>query len=141
MSDKMTPHDTKVGIIIRNDLLDWQKLNVTAFLATGIAASAPDCIGEDYEDSTGHMYLPLITQPIFIYAASQEHLIRTKDRALSRGIKPGIYAEGMFETDNDVDNRAVVKLLGSDAFTIVGLAVRADRKTFDKIVHGLKLHP
>lgn len=137
----MTAHDTKVGIIVRDNLLPWQKLNVTAFLATGIAASAPESIGEDYEDATNHKYLPLIIQPIFIYAAPQERLIRTKDRALSRGVKPAIYAEGMFKTDNDIDNRAVVKTLTDDAFTIVGIAVRADRKTFDKIVHGLKLHP
>lgn len=137
----MGTHDTKVGIIIRNDLLDWQKLNVTAFLSTGIAASAPESIGEEYEDGAGHTYLPLIIQPVFIYAASQEHLIRTNDRALRRGIQPGIYAEGMFKTDNDADNRAVVKQLTDGVFNIVGVAIRADRKTFDKIVHGLKLHP
>jgi hypothetical protein len=137
----MATHDTKVGIIIRDNLLDWQKLNVTAFLATGIAASAPESIGEDYVDGTGHTYLPLIIQPIFIYAAPQEQLMRTRDRALSRGVEPAIYAEGMFKTDNDIDNRAVVKTLTDDSFTIVGIALRADRKTFDKIVHGLKLHP
>ncbi|HSX00579.1 MAG TPA: DUF2000 family protein [Patescibacteria group bacterium] len=137
----MATHDTKVGIIIRDDLLDWQKLNVTAFLSTGIAASAPESIGKEYEDGAGRKYLPLIIQPIFIYAASQEHLIRTNDRAVRREVKPAIYAEGMFKTDNDVDNRAVVKELTDEKFNIVGVAIRADRKTFDKIVHGLKLHP
>ena len=29
--------DTKVAIIVLDDLAVWQKLNVTAFLATGIA--------------------------------------------------------------------------------------------------------
>lgn len=137
----MTAHETKVGIIVRDDLLDWQKLNVTAFLSTGIAASAPEMIGENYEDASGQTYLPLSVQPIFIYAASQDHLLRTKDRALSRGIQPAIYAEGMFKTDNDVDNRAIVRQLKDASFNIVGIALRADRKTFDKIVHGLKLHP
>ena len=60
------PHDTKVGIIVRDDLLNWQKLNVTAFLATGIAASAPRQIGEDYLDGLGNAYLPLT-----IYWATQ----------------------------------------------------------------------
>lgn len=137
----MATHDTKVGIIVRNDLLDWQKLNVTAFLATGIAASAPENIGETYEDAAGRHYLPLIVQPVFVYAATQEHLVRTRDRAASRGVAMALYAEGMFKTDNDVDNRAVVKALSDDACNIVGLAIRADTKTFDKIVHGLKLHP
>ncbi len=29
--------DTKVAILVLDDLAVWQKLNVTAFLATGIA--------------------------------------------------------------------------------------------------------
>ncbi len=35
--------DTKIAIAVRADLQQWQKLNVTAFLASGIAAST----GED----------------------------------------------------------------------------------------------
>ncbi len=30
--------DTKIAIAVRGDLEPWQKLNVTAFLASGIAA-------------------------------------------------------------------------------------------------------
>ncbi|HSX30477.1 MAG TPA: DUF2000 family protein [Candidatus Saccharimonadales bacterium] len=133
-------HDTKVGIIVRSDLLDWQKLNVTAFLATGIAAVAPESIGEPYEDASGNTYLPLIGQPIVIYEASAEHLLRTNARALSRGVATAVYIEGMFKTFNDIDNRAVVKSLPADKLDLVGVALRADRKTFDKIVNGLKLH-
>ena len=33
--------DTKVAIAVLDELPVWQKLNVTAFLATGIAAAAP----------------------------------------------------------------------------------------------------
>ncbi len=45
--------DTKVAILVLEDLPNWQKLNVTAFLATGIAAAAPEGIGEPYEDASG----------------------------------------------------------------------------------------
>jgi hypothetical protein len=34
--------DTKVALVIRTDLEAWQKLNVAAFLASGIAAAFPD---------------------------------------------------------------------------------------------------
>jgi hypothetical protein len=47
---------------------------------------------------------------------------------------------GMFATNNDKDNRAVVKAVEADKLEIVGLALRADRKNFDKIINGLKLH-
>jgi hypothetical protein len=133
-------HDTKIGIIVRDDLLIWQKLNVTAFLSTGIASVAPETIGDEYEDGSGNKYLRLIGQPIVVYEASGEHLARTRTRALSRGVVPAIYVEGMFETMNDADNRAVVKALADENLNLVGLAVRADRKSFDKIMHGLKLH-
>ena len=133
-------NDTKVGIVVRGDLQGWQKLNVAAFLATGIAAAAPETIGAAYEDASGNTYLPLIGQPIVIYEASPEHLLRTNARALSRGIQPAIYTEGMFKTFNDEDNRVVVKQRAVDDLNLVGLALRADRKTFDKIMNGLKLH-
>ena len=45
--------DTKVAILVLDDLPVWQKLNVTAFLATGIAGTAPDAMGLPYEDSAG----------------------------------------------------------------------------------------
>lgn len=133
--------DTKVGIVIRSDLLAWQKLNVTAFLATGIAASAPESIGKPYEDASGNAYLPLIGQPVVVYEASADLLIRTRNRAVSRDVRPAIYTKSMFKTFNDSDNRAVVKMLTDDSLDLVGIAIRADRKTFDKIMHGLKLHP
>jgi len=45
--------DTKVAILVLDDLPLWQKLNVTAFLATGIAGAALDAMREPYEDGAG----------------------------------------------------------------------------------------
>jgi len=134
-------HDTKIGIIVRTDLEVWQKLNVTAFLSAGIAFHAPESKGEQYEDGSGKLYLPIFNQPVFVYGASLEELQRTRLRALSREVSLAIYTKDMFSTGNDVDNRAVVKAVKEEDLDIVGLALRADRKTFDKIVNGLKFHP
>lgn len=133
-------HDTKIGIIVRDDLEAWQKLNVTAFLVAGIAAANPEVIGEPYKDGSGNTYLPILGQPVFVYAASSEHMQRTRSRALSRGVPLAIYTLGMFATNNDKDNREVVRIVEADKLEIVGLALRADRKNFDKIVNGLKFH-
>ena len=51
--------DTKIAIAVRADLQQWQKLNVTAFLASGIAASTGEVIGKPYEDDSGNSYLEL----------------------------------------------------------------------------------
>jgi hypothetical protein len=133
-------HATKIGIIVRDDLLVWQKLNVTAFLVAGIAAAAPESIGDQYEDGSNNKYLPILGQPVVVYAASAEYLQRTRARALSREVPMAIYTRDMFVTNNDIDNRAVVKAVAAEDLDIVGIALRADAKTFDKIVNGLKLH-
>jgi hypothetical protein len=99
--------DTKIAIAVRADLEPWQKLNVTAFLASGIAANTGEVIGKPYEDGSGNTYLELFRQPVVVYAADAETLTQAHQRALSRGMPMAIYTMDMFETGNDDDNRAV----------------------------------
>ena len=98
--------DTKIAVVIRTDLEAWQKLNVAAFLAGGIAAAFPGCVGEPYEDGSGTQYLALIGQPILIYGADRAALTRALERALARGVRPAVYTEDMFKTTHDAANRA-----------------------------------
>lgn len=132
--------DTKIAIVIRTDLEVWQKLNVASFLAGGIAASFPGCIGEPYEDGSATPYLALIGQPILIYGADRPALSRALERALARDVKPAVYTEEMFKTTHDAANRAVVKAVPRTELNLVGLAFRAERKVIDKVVDGLKFH-
>lgn len=132
--------DTKIGIIVRNDLEIWQKLNVTAFLSSGLAAHFPESIGKNYEDASSNKYLRIFRQPVLVYAGTAEELQRTRTRALSREIPISLYTKDMFLTTNDEDNRASVKIVNAEDLDIVGLALRAERKIFDKIVNGLKFH-
>lgn len=69
----MTTFDTKIKIILRNDLEPWQELNVTAFLVSGIAGTQ-SIIGEPYIDVDGMQYLPMSQQPIMIHTANVEQL-------------------------------------------------------------------
>ncbi|UYO52872.1 DUF2000 family protein [Rhodopseudomonas palustris] len=132
--------DTKIALVIRTDLEAWQKLNVAAFLTSGIAAAFPECIGEPYEDGSGTPYHPLIGQPILVYGADGPGLSRALERALARNVKPAIYTEAMFKTTHDAANREAVKAVTRADLPLVGLAVRADRKVVDKILDGLKFH-
>jgi hypothetical protein len=129
--------DTKIAVVIRTDLEAWQKLNVAAFLASGIAAAFPDCIGEPYEDGSGTKYHSLIGQPILIYGADRVALSRALDRALARNVKPAVYTEDMFKTTHDAANREAVTRA---ELNLVGIAMRAERKVIDKIIDGLKFH-
>jgi len=131
-------HNTKIAVIIRSDLLGWQKVNVTAFLCSGVAATNPEIIGDKYKDGSGTEYLPMFGQPVFVYGADKDELLRALNRALSRNVKVAVYTEDMFKTDNDVDNRAVVEAVKQDALNLVGIAFYADSKTVDKIKGDLK---
>ena len=132
--------DTKIAIIIREDLAVWQKLNVTAFLTSGIVGGHADIIGETYVDGAGNSYNPLIIQPMMIYAAPAEKMATVYRRAMDRGARLSLYIEEMFATGNDTDNRAAVRAANPETMSIVGLAMREDRKAVDKITKGLKLH-
>ncbi|MBR0826834.1 DUF2000 family protein [Bradyrhizobium manausense] len=132
--------DTKIAVVIRTDLQAWQKLNVAAFLTSGIAAAFPACIGDAYEDASGTKYLSLIGQPILIYGADGPALTRALDRALSRNVTPALYTEDMFKTTHDAANREAVRVVARTDLNLVGIAVRAERKVIDKIVDGLKFH-
>ena len=132
--------DTKIALIIRDDLATWQKMNVAASLASGIAASYPESIGEPYEDASGNMYLRLIGQPMLIYGGDRAALARVLDRALARGVQPAVYSEDMFSTTHDAANRDAIRSVEREQLNLVGLAFRAERKVVDKIVDKLKFH-
>ena len=61
--------DTKIAVVIRTDLEAWQKLNVASFLAGGIAATFPECIGARYED--GSATLNAATRECYKYGGKE----------------------------------------------------------------------
>jgi hypothetical protein len=132
--------DTKVALVIRSDLASWQKMNVAAFLASGIAAAYPESVGDPYEDASGNTYLRLLGQPMLIYGGDGAALARVLERALARGVQPAIYTQEMFATTHDAANREVVRCVEQAHLNLVGIAIRAERKVVDKIVDKLKFH-
>lgn len=133
--------DTKVAIVVRDDLAVWQKLNVTAFLSTGIAGAAPEAMGEPYEDAAGRHYAALLGQPIMVHCADEAGLSRAFQQGHQRELTMAVYVRAMFSTGNDVDNRAVFKAEAADQPDLVGIALRGPKKMVDKAVKGLALHP
>jgi hypothetical protein len=133
--------DTKIALVLRDDLAVWQKTNVTAFLVSGIAGTVPGVVGRPYRDASGNEYLPMFVQPVLVYEADGDALRRAYERAMSRGITPAVYTRELFATNHDEANRAVVADVSADELDLVGLAFRAERKTVDKIVDRLRFHP
>ena len=129
--------DTKIAIVVREDLAVWQKLNVTAFLTGGIVGSNQGLIGEASE---GGRYSPLLVQPVIVLATDAAGLGKAYNRARERGVRLSLYIEEMFRTGHDAANRAAVKQVRPEEMNFVGLALREDKKTVDKITRGAKLH-
>lgn len=132
--------DTKIAIVVRDDLATWQKLNVTAFLTSGIIAQSPTIIGEAYRDQSGNVYNPMSIQPVVVLTANQEMLRNIHRRALDRDVRVSAYIEEMFATGHDAANREVFARFDPDNAKLVGIALRTDKKTVDKITKGAKMH-
>ena len=138
----VTDFDTKVAVVVRDDLAAWQRLNVTAFLMSGVTAQAgPGAIGQPYRDADGREYLPLLVQPILVFEADAGRLKTVRDRAERRGVPVALYTAEMFATGHDEDNRAAVAAVATADLDLVGLALRAPHKDADAVLRGLRRHP
>jgi hypothetical protein len=132
--------DTKIAIVLRDDLAVWQKANVTAFLVSGISGTAPDTVGEPYRDGSGNKYLPMFRQPVMVFGTDAAGLRRAYERAMQRGVQLAIYTYELFATGHDEANRAAVAAVPADGLDLVGIAMHAERKLVDKVVDKLRPH-
>jgi hypothetical protein len=138
----VTDFDTKVAVVVRDDLAAWQRLNVTAFLISGVTAAAgAGIVGEPYRDADGEVYLPLLRQPVLVFAASGAKLATVARRAREREAPFALYTAEMFTTGHDDDNRAAVEAVATEDLDLVGVALRAPHKVADGVLRGLKRHP
>ena len=133
--------DTKIVVAVRSDLPVWQKLNVTAFLASGVAAGVDDVVGKPYEDGSGNRYLEMFRQPVLVYTGPGEALAAARERAVARRMPTAIYTEDMFATGHDDANRAAVQAVTAESLVLAGIAVYGPRNAVDKVCKGLALHP
>ncbi|HTK09644.1 MAG TPA: DUF2000 family protein [Ktedonobacteraceae bacterium] len=73
-------------------------------------------------------------------SATAEQMKTVYVRALNRQLRFSLFTEDLFQTDNDDDNRAAVKARPQEDLRIVGMALWAEKKSVDKVLHGLTLH-
>lgn len=131
--------DTKICIILRDDLQQWQKLNITAFLISGIAGTQ-NIIGKPYQDKSGVEYLPMSQQPIMIHSASGNDLNEILKKALTKDVVISIFTEELFTTYNDEDNREMIKRFETEELNLVGFALRGKKNHVDKLMKKVNLH-
>ncbi|WP_030595956.1 DUF2000 domain-containing protein [Streptomyces fulvoviolaceus] len=133
--------DTKIAVLLREDLEPWQRLNVTAFLVSGLGTAVPEVIGEPYEDADGVPYLPMFRQPVMVFEGTKETLTTAHARVLSRSLPCALFTSDLFTTGNDRDNRAAVRAVGTAELDLVGIAVYGPKNAVDKVMKGARMHP
>lgn len=143
MESESTPvrFDTKIAVLLRDDLETWQRLNVTAFLVSGLGTHVPEVIGEPYADADATQYLPMFRQPVLVFEGTRELLALAHARALGRDLPVSVFTYDLFTTSNDRDNRAAVAAVPQARLDLVGMALYGPRNAVDKTLKGARMHP
>ena len=135
-------YDKKIAIVIKNDLLNWQKLNVTAFLASSVAIKYEETHGKAFVNASASEYLPFIKHPILIYGADTDaELKRAFKRAKERDLSIGIYLNSLFNTKDEEGNHSEFAKCTDDGQELVGMVIYGENKKIDKALDGLRFHP
>jgi hypothetical protein len=130
----------KTAILLLDSLPSWKKLNVTAFLATGIGDASPDAMGETYRDALDREYTRLFEQPIVVLAASRDVLQDALNIGHKTGLTCSAYVAAMFEQSDGDAGRKVFRHERAERLDLVGIALRGSRKHVDKASRGASLH-
>lgn len=131
----------KIAIVIKNELAMWQKLNVTAFLASSVAIANPDTHGGKLVTASGNQYMPFIKYPVLVYRADNAaQLQRAFNRARERELQIGIYTQELFATKTEMENLSEIALHADADLNLAGIVVYGDSKKVDKALDGLKFH-
>lgn len=131
---------TKIAVAVRSDLAQWQKLNVVAFVTSGLGSVEPGLIGQPYVDGSDRRYPPMLAHPVRVFTGDGAAIRRAFDRAVGRDLTVSVYSDEMFSTMNDDDNRRVVAAAGTADLVLAGFLVAGDGKQVDKVFDKLKLH-
>lgn len=130
--------DTRVAVLLREGLLPWQELNVTAFLMSGLVE--PALRGEPYRDADDVEYLPLLGQPVMVFSASGDVLGAIRGKAVERGMRIALYTRDMFSTGHDAANRAVVRAVPTASLDLAGIGLHGPRNAVDRLTKAARLH-
>jgi hypothetical protein len=131
----------KLGVVVRDDLATWQKLNVAAFVTSGIGSRYRALVGNDYIDASGVSYLPKLVLPCRVFVADGAAMRRAFDRALGRSLTLSVYTDDLFATMNDDENRAAVAAVATSDLSVAGFAAVGEAKQIDKALDRLRPHP
>ena len=139
----VTDFDTKVAVVVRDDLAAWQRLNVCAFLMSGVVGGAGERVVGPGLRGRLRAGVPADAAPA-----------RARVRVLGREAADGLRAGGRARAALRRSSRRTSSRRGTTTTTArpcgrcrarrstsSGSRVRAPHKAVDGVVRGLKRHP
>ena len=136
------PVQSRLALVLRDDLLTWQRLNVTAFLSSSIAANPQSPpMGGTYVDALGRNYGEMFAQPVMVFEANAQVLQSALLTALDENMVVRVFPDVLFTTGNDADNRAAFMKLAPREMAVAGLALLGGRNRISKLLAGARKHP
>ena len=133
--------ETRIVVILRDDLAARQRANATAFLVSGIAADEPATVGEPYEDASGNRYLPMFREPAYMYMCGRDDLFRAAAEPASAGYpspcSPTTSSRPATTTSTGRRSGLSRPTTSPSSASPFG----TDRKAADRITKGLRFHP
>ena len=122
-------YENKIALVVKKDLLNWQKLNVASFLGSSIAIKFPETHGEPFVNASESEYLPFLKHPILIYKAeSQSEIDRVFSRAKERELHLGIYTNALFATKNENENHVEIGKYTDENHELAGIIIYGQKK-------------
>jgi hypothetical protein len=128
--------DSRIVVVLRDDLAPWQRTNIAAFLIGGVATE-PDLIVRPYADMVGRSYLPILRHPVAIFEGTAADITRTHGRASSRVLRYSIFSDAIFSNGKDEVRTGTVSAIRPAEAPLLGLAFHADGRIADEITSGL----
>jgi hypothetical protein len=135
------PVQMRIAIVVRAALAAWQRLNVAAFLASAVASSCPESVGQPYQGAGGRAFPRMFALPVMVFEASGPALERIFAEALDNGLQAMAFPERLFSTDNDADNRAAFAALPPAQMEPAGVALYGGRNRIAKLLASARKHP
>ena len=141
-SDRRVRFDTKIAVLLRDDLAVWQRLNVTAFLVSGIGTGASRADRRAVSGRRRHAYLPEFRQPVMVFEGGKE----TADGGARQGAGPRARTSRCSPrtcsppATTRTTARRCAPCRGAD-LDLVGIAVYGPRNAVDKALKGAAKHP
>ncbi|KOV67881.1 DUF2000 domain-containing protein [Streptomyces sp. MMG1121] len=131
---------TKVALVLREDLPTAHAANTSAVLALSLGGRIGDSVGRDGEDASGGVHPGLNTHPIPVLTASAQELHLLLERArTTEGVQFVSLTETARRARDYEDYLTDLKATGAEELEYLGVIVHGPRSSVSRLTRRFSL--